>query len=135
MVENKWIIIDANDVSLGRLASFAAIRLMGKYKPDWTPYADNGDFVVIVNSLKAKLTGRKKTDKEYHFHSGYPGGLKTYSYRDMIKKDPTYPIFQAIKGMLPKNKLSNAVLKKVKIYPDENHPHIAQQPVKVEIKK
>ncbi|MFW0884622.1 50S ribosomal protein L13 [Candidatus Acidulodesulfobacterium sp. H_13] len=135
MVESKWIIIDADGISLGRVASFAAIRLMGKYKSDWTPYADNGDFVVIVNSLKAKLTGRKKTDKEYHFHSGYPGGLKTFSYRDMIKKDPTYPIFQAIKGMLPKNKLSNAVLKKVKIYPDENHPHLAQQPVRVEIKK
>lgn len=135
MMESKWILVDAKGVSLGRVASFVANRLMGKDKTNWTPYADNGDFVVVINSSKAKVTGKKTTDKEYHFHSGYPGGLKTFNYRDMLKKDPTFPVLQAIKGMLPKNKLSNAVLKKVKIYPDDNHPHFAQQPVKIEIVK
>ncbi len=135
MTESRWILIDAKGVSLGRVASFAANRLMGKDKTNWTPYSDNGDFVIIVNSSKTKVTGRKTTDKEYHFHSGYPGGLKTFNYRDMLKKDPTYPIYQAIKGMLPKNRLSDAILKKVKIYADENHPHLAQQPVKLEIVK
>lgn len=135
MTESKWILVDAKGVSLGRVASFVANRLMGKDKANWTPYADNGDFVVIVNSAKAKITGRKADDKEYHFHSGYPGGMKTFNYKDMLKKDPTFPVYQAIKGMLPKNKLSDAVLKKVKIYEGEDHPHSAQQPVKVEIIK
>ncbi|MDA8401418.1 MAG: 50S ribosomal protein L13 [Deltaproteobacteria bacterium] len=135
MTESKWILVDAKGVSLGRVASFVANRLMGKDKANWTPYADNGDFVVIVNSAKAKITGRKADDKEYHFHSGYPGGMKTFNYKDMLKKDPTFPVYQAIKGMLPKNKLSDAVLKKVKIYEGEDHPHTAQQPVKVEIIK
>ena len=135
MTESKWILVDAKGVSLGRVASFVANRLMGKDKANWTPYADNGDFVVIVNSAKAKITGRKAEDKEYHFHSGYPGGMKTFNYKDMLKKDPTFPVYQAIKGMLPKNKLSDAVLKKVKIYEGEDHPHTAQQPVKVEIIK
>ena len=135
MTESKWILVDAKGVSLGRVASFVANRLMGKDKANWTPYADNGDFVVIVNSAKAKITGRKAEDKEYHFHSGYPGGMKTFNYKDMFKKDPTFPVYQAIKGMLPKNKLSAAVLKKVKIYEGEDHPHTAQQPVKVEIIK
>ena len=135
MTESKWILVDAKGVSLGRVASFVANRLMGKDKANWTPYADNGDFVVVVNSAKAKITGRKADDKEYHFHSGYPGGMKTFNYKDMLKKDPTFPVYQAIKGMLPKNKLSDAVLKKVKIYEGEEHPHAAQQPVKVEIIK
>ena len=135
MAESKWVLIDAKDVSLGRVAGFAANKLMGKDKPDWTPYADNGDFVIVINSAKAKLTGKKTTDKEYHFHSGYPGGLKSYNYKDMVKKDPSYPILQAVKGMLPKNRLSDALLKKIKVYPDENHPHTAQQPVKIEIAK
>ena len=135
MTESKWILVDAKGVSLGRVASFVANRLMGKDKANWTPYADNGDFVVIVNSAKAKITGRKADDKEYHFHSGYPGGMKTFNYKDMLKKDPTFPVYQAIKGMLPKNKLSDAVLKKVKIYEGEEHPHTAQQPIKVEIIK
>ncbi len=135
MTESKWILVDAQGVSLGRVASFVANKLMGKDKANWTPYADNGDFVVVINSAKAKLTGKKAEDKEYHFHSGYPGGMKTFNYKDMLKKDPTFPVYQAIKGMLPKNKLSDAVLKKVKIYEGENHPHTAQQPVKVEIIK
>jgi len=135
MTESKWILVDAKGVSLGRVASFVANRLMGKDKANWTPYADNGDFVVIVNSAKAKITGRKADAKEYHFHSGYPGGMKTFNYKDMLKKDPTFPVYQAIKGMLPKNKLSDAVLKKVKIYEGEEHPHTAQQPVKIEITK
>ncbi|MCL5891716.1 MAG: 50S ribosomal protein L13 [Deltaproteobacteria bacterium] len=135
MAESKWVLIDAKGVSLGRVAGFAANKLMGKDKPDWTPYADNGDFVIVINSAKAKLTGKKTTDKEYHFHSGYPGGLKSYNYKDMVKKDPSYPILQAVKGMLPKNRLSDALLKKIKVYPDENHPHTAQQPVKIEIAK
>jgi large subunit ribosomal protein L13 len=135
MTESKWILIDAKGVSLGRVASFAANKLMGKDKANWTPYADNGDFVIIINSAKAKLTGKKNEDKEYHFHSGYPGGLKTFNYKDMLAKDPTFPVYQAIKGMLPKNKLSDAVIKKVKIYADENHPHHAQMPARVEIIK
>ena len=133
MTESKWILVDAKDISLGRVASFTANRLMGKDKADWTPYADNGDFVIIINSAKAKLTGKKTEDKEYHFHSGYPGGLKTFKYKDMVKKDHSYPMLSAIKGMLPKNKLSDAVIKKVKIYEGEEHPHAAQKPVRVEI--
>ena len=133
MAESKWVLIDAKGVSLGRVASFAANKLMGKDKPDWTSYSDNGDFVIVINASKAKLTGKKTDNKEYNFHSGYPGGLKTYNYKDMVKKDPTYPILQAVKGMLPKNRLSDALLKKIKIYSDENHPHTAQQPVKLEI--
>lgn len=133
MNEGKWVLIDAKGISLGRIASFAANKLMGKDKADWTPYSDNGDFVIVINSAKAKLTGRKSTNKEYHFHSGYPGGLSTYKYKDMVKKDPTYPIYKAVKGMLPKNKLSDKLLTKIKIYADENHPHLAQQPVKVEV--
>lgn len=133
MTGNNWILVDAKGVSMGRVASFAAKKLMGKDKADWTPYADNGDFVIIINSSMAKVTGKKATDKEYHFHSGYPGGMKTFTYRDMMKKDPSFPIYKAIKGMLPKNKLSDAILKKVKIYAGGEHPHDAQRPVKVEI--
>ncbi len=134
MSDNKWVLIDANGVSLGRVASLAAHKLMGKDKPDWTPYGDNGDFVIIVNSQKARLTGRKGLNKLYHFHSGYPGGLTTYSYKEMIKKDPAYPLLTAVKGMLPKNRLSSKLLTKIKIYPDEKHPHDAQKPVKIEVK-
>lgn len=133
MDKNTWVLIDAKDVSLGRIASFVANKLTGKDKPGYAPYLDNGDFVVVINSAKAKITGNKFNDKEYHFHSGYPGGLKTFSYKDMIKKDPTFPVFHAVKGMLPKNKLSDSLLKKLKIYADDNHPHSAQQPVKVNI--
>ncbi len=135
MTESKWVLIDAKGLSLGRVASFAANKLMGKDKANWTPYADNGDFVIIINSAKAKITGRKSANKEYHFHSGYPGGLKTFNYKDMLKKDAAYPLLTAIKGMLPKNKLSNAIIKKVKIYEGEEHPHAAQQPIKADIVK
>lgn len=133
MSESKWVLIDAKDVSLGRVASFIANKLMGKDKPDWTPYTDNGDFVVVINSAKVKLTGKKTDKKEYNFHSEYPGGLKTFNYKDMLKKDPTFPVKQAVKGMLPKNKLSSSLLRKIKVYPGENHPHMAQQPKKLEM--
>ncbi len=134
MLKRNWILLDAENVSLGRLASFAANKLMGKDKPDFAPHhVDNGDFVVVINSAKAKITGRKVNDKKYYFHSGYPGGLKVFNYKDMMKKNPTFAIFHAVKGMLPKNKLGDVMLKKLKVYPSENHPHIAQNPTKIDL--
>ncbi|MHB1663779.1 MAG: 50S ribosomal protein L13 [bacterium] len=133
-ISSDWILVDAKDVSLGRLASFVAGKLMGKDKASYAPYINSGDFIVVINSAKAKVTGKKYTDKQYYFHSGYPGGLKTFNYKDMLKKDATFPVYHAVKGMLPKNKLADTLIKKLKIYADENHPHIAQNPVKVDVK-
>jgi len=133
-ISNNWILIDAKDVSLGRLASFIANKLMGKDKADYAPYANKGDSIIVINSAKAKVTGKKYTDKQYYFHSGYPGGLKTFNYKDMLHKDATFPVYHAVKGMLPKNKLADVLIKKLKIYADENHPHIAQNPVAVDVR-
>ena len=128
-VERKWYLIDATDVELGRLASLTANILRGKHKPEYTPHIDTGDFVIVINAEKIKVTGRKETDKIYYSHSGFQGGLKQINYRDMLKKFPTRPFEKAVKGMLPHNTLGGEQFNKLKVYAGAEHPHEAQGPV------
>ena len=125
-IKKNWHLIDANEAVLGRLATKIAFMLRGKDKAVYTPYEDTGDFVVVINAEKIKLTGDKLTQKEYHHHTHYPGGLKTVSIMEVLKKDPGKVITHAVKGMLPKNKLSNKLLTKLKVYAGPEHPHSAQ---------
>jgi len=131
--QHKWVIVDATDKILGRLASKIADKLRGKDKPIFTPHVDCGDFVVVVNAEKIRVTGNKFEDKKYYTHSLYPGGLKTKTFKDMNATKPEKVIELAVKGMLPKNKLSNQIIKKLKIYAGSEHPHEAQQPQNWEI--
>ena len=131
--QHNWVIVDATDKVLGRLASKIADKLRGKDKPIFTPHVDCGDFVVVVNAEKIKVTGNKFEDKKYYTHSLYPGGLKTKTFKDMNATKPEKVIELAVKGMLPKNKLSNQIIKKLKIYAGSEHPHEAQQPVNWDI--
>ena len=131
--QHNWVIVDASDKVLGRLASKIADKLRGKDKPIFTPHVDCGDFVVVVNAKKIKVTGNKFEDKKYYTHSLYPGGLKTKTFKDMNATKPEKVIELAVKGMLPKNKLSNQIIKKLKIYAGSEHPHEAQQPVNWDI--
>ena len=126
--DRKWHLIDANGKTLGRLASRVAMILRGKHKPTFTPHVDTGDFVIVVNAGKVNLTGKKWKDKLYIHHSGYPGGLKSISAEKMKEKKPERLITMAVQGMLPKNKLGRKLLKKLKVYDGETHPHQAQQP-------
>lgn len=128
-VERTWWLIDAKDKTLGRIAVVIAKLLMGKHKPDYTPYADSGDYVVVINADKIKVSGEKEIKKIYYHASGYPGGLRETVFRDMIKKHPDFPIRSAVKGMLPKNKLRYRMLKRLKVYAGNEHPHNAQNPV------
>ena len=127
-IERKWYVIDAEGQTLGRLASEAAAMLRGKNKPYFTPNIDTGDFIIIINAEKIKLTGNKLTQKYYYTHSGYPGGLKSTQYKDLIKNKPEFVVEKAIKGMLPKNKLGRAQAKKLKVYAGPEHNHQAQNP-------
>lgn len=127
-VERNWVLVDARDKVLGRLAADVASILRGKTKPTYTPHLDVGDFVVIINAEKVKLTGNKLEQKKYYHHSGYMGGLKERTARQVLEKKPEEIIRHAVKGMLPKNSLGSSMLKKLKIYAGENHPHEAQQP-------
>ena len=127
-IQHDWIVIDAADIVLGRLASHAAAILRGKHKPTFAPHMDMGDFVIIVNAEKVALTGSKLTQKMAYRHSGYPGGLTATSYVDLLEKHPTRAVEKAIRGMLPKNSLGAAQLKKLKVYAGPEHPHAAQQP-------
>ncbi len=129
--EPKWYILDAKKHSLGRLASKVAEIVTGKNKPYYSPDALIGDFAVVINASEVRLTGNKKQDKKYYWHTGYPGGIRHLNYEEMVKKHYEKPLMKAIQGMLPKNKLSRKLLKRVKIYKDENHPHTAQQPVEL----
>ena len=131
--QHNWVIVDASDKVLGRLATKIADKLRGKDKPIFTPHVDCGDFVVVVNAEKIKVTGNKFEDKKYYTHSLYPGGLKTKTFKDMNATKPEKVIELAVKGMLPKNKLSNQIIKKLKIYAGSEHPHEAQQPVNWDI--
>ena len=131
--QHNWVIVDASDKVLGRLASKIADKLRGKDKPIFTPHVDCGDFVVVVNAEKIKVTGNKFEDKKYYTHSLYPGGLKTKTFKYMNATKPEKVIELAVKGMLPKNKLSNQIIKKLKIYAGSEHPHEAQQPVNWDI--
>lgn len=128
-VERKWYVIDAEGKTLGRLAVLAANLLRGKHKPEYTPNVDTGDFVIIINAAKITVSGKKETDKMYYHHTGYPGGLKSASFKDLMKKDATLALEKAIKGMLPHNTLGHDQFNKLKIYAGSEHPHAAQKPV------
>ena len=133
-VERKWYVIDANDVVLGRLATKAADLLRGKHKPTFTPHIDCGDYVIITNCEKVKLTGDKLNKKKYYSHSRYAGGLRTRTAREMVEQFPVEMVEKAIKGMLPHNRLGRACFKKLFVYEGETHPHMAQKPEVLEIK-
>jgi large subunit ribosomal protein L13 len=128
-VEKAWVVIDAEDRVLGRVAAEAASVLRGKHKPQYTPYLDCGDHVIIINAEKAKITGQKRTDKTYYSHSGFPGGIKDVTYDAMLEKHPTRPMTLAITGMLPHNRLGRALATNVRVYAGPEHPHIGQNPV------
>ncbi|NLD39556.1 MAG: 50S ribosomal protein L13 [Desulfatiglans sp.] len=127
-IEKKWYLVDAQDMILGRLASQIASHLRGKHKPIFTPHADTGDFVVVINAEKVSLTGNKWDNKIYYHHSGYMGGLKQISAKKLIEKKPDQVLYMAVKRMLPKNSLGRRQLKKLKIYAGSEHPHVAQNP-------
>ena len=127
-IEQSWILVDAKDKTLGRLASALASRLRGKHKPEYTPNADLGDYIVVINANKINVTGDKLNQKKYFKHSGYPGGIKSKSLDKVIENTPEDAIRMAVKGMLPKNKLGKKMLTKLKIYKDNDHPHQAQNP-------
>jgi large subunit ribosomal protein L13 len=123
-----WFVVDATDKPLGRLASEIAHVLRGKHKPSFTPHIDTGDFVIVVNASKVKLTGNKLDKKFYYHHSGIPGGFKAEAYRSLLERKPEWPIEKAVKGMLPKNVLGRQMFTKLKVYATPDHPHAAQQP-------
>ncbi len=127
-VDRKWYVIDANNQILGRLASKVAHILRGKHKPTFAPHVDTGDHVIIINADKIRVTGRKAQQKKYKRYSGYPGGLRETTYDDMMAQYPERVLHHAIKGMLPKNRLGRKMIKKVKIYAGESHPHHSQSP-------
>jgi len=127
-IQRNWVVIDATDVVLGRLASHAAALLRGKHKPTFAPHMDMGDFVIIINADKVALTGSKLSQKMAYRHSGYPGGLTATSYTELLEKNPERAVEKAIRGMLPKNSLGRAQIKKLKVYAGAEHPHAAQQP-------
>ncbi|NLP46450.1 MAG: 50S ribosomal protein L13 [Epulopiscium sp.] len=132
-VERKWYIIDATDMPLGRLASEVAKILRGKHKPTYTPHVDTGDHVIIINAENIKLTGKKLDQKYYHYHTGYPGGIRSIQYRELMEKNPEKAVMIAVKGMLPKNSLGRQMLTKLRVYRGAEHPHEAQQPEILEL--
>jgi large subunit ribosomal protein L13 len=132
-VQRQWYVIDATDVVLGRLASHVATLLRGKHKPIFAPHVDTGDFVIVINADKVALTGNKLEQKKAYRHSGYPGGLRSVTYSELMEKRPDRAVEKAVKGMLPKNSLGRKMAKKLKVYAGPDHPHQAQQPVPFEI--
>jgi large subunit ribosomal protein L13 len=132
-VERTWHVIDATDVVLGRLATQVATLLRGKHKPTFAPHVDNGDFVIVINADKVALTGNKRETKLAYRHSGYPGGLRSVTYAELLAKRPERAIEKAVRGMLPKNSLAAQQLSKLKVYSGSEHPHAAQQPKPFEI--
>ena len=129
----EWVVIDANDQILGRLSSQVAKILRGKHKPSYTPHADCGDNVIIINAEKVRLTGRKLTDKQYVRHTGYPGGQRFATPKDMLSRKPIWVIEHAVKGMLPKNRLANALFRNLYVYAGTEHPHEAQKPKQMDL--
>jgi large subunit ribosomal protein L13 len=127
-INHDWFVVDAADKTLGRLASEIALRLRGKHKAEYTPHIDTGDYIVVINAEKIRVTGNKTKDKIYHHHTGYPGGIKSISFEKLIVKAPERVIQGAVKGMLPRNPLGRAMFKKLKVYAGTEHPHAAQQP-------
>ena len=134
-ISRQWYVLDASSAPLGRLSTAAASLLIGKSKPTITPHIDNGDFVVIINSDKAVLTGNKSDKKVYHHHSGYPGGIYKRTFKEQLEKDSTKIIYDAVRGMLPVNKLRDGRLRRLKIYAGEQHEHSAQSPKPITLKK
>jgi len=132
-VKRGWYVVDADGKTLGRLASELARRLRGKHKPQYTPHVDTGDYIVVVNAEKIRVTGRKLSDKLYHRHTGYIGNLKTESLQQLLDRAPEQALMLAVKGMLPHNALGRQMLKKLKVVSGEAHPHAAQQPIALEI--
>lgn len=127
-VQRDWYVVDGTDRVLGRLAAEIARRLRGKHKPEFTPHVDTGDYIVVVNASRIRVTGTKADNKVYHRHSGYPGGISSTTFAKMQDRFPGRALEKAVKGMLPKGPLGYAMIKKLKVYADENHPHAAQQP-------
>lgn len=132
-IEKRWHVIDAADQPIGRVASLAAKLLQGKHKAAYTPFLDTGDHVIVINVAKSKLTGNKEEQKLYRYHSGYDGGLRIERAKDVRQKHPRRLMEEAIKGMLPKTKLGNAMYRKLNVYEGAEHPHVAQKPVKTEV--
>lgn len=132
-VKKDWLLVNASGKTLGRLSSKLAMLLRGKHKPIYTPHVDTGDFVVVINAEKIALTGKKAENKRYYHHTGYPGGIKSVVLKDLLKKKPENIIQFAVKGMLPKNSLGRKMIKKLKIYKGEKHPHKAQKPLQIEV--
>jgi large subunit ribosomal protein L13 len=133
-VSRNWVVIDASEAPLGRVATVIAARLIGKYKPTFTPSMDDGDYVVVINAGKIVTTGNKDDAKTYYHYSGFPGGMKSRSLADVKAKNPEKAIIAAVKGMLPKNKLAADRMARLRVFADENHTHQAQQPVKIGVK-
>jgi large subunit ribosomal protein L13 len=131
--QRDWLLFDADGVVLGRLATEVADALRGKRKPEYTPHCDTGDFVVVVNAAKVRVTGNKLADKRYYRHSGYPGGLRSRTLAEMLARQPEEVIRKAVKGMLPRNRLGRQQLRKLKVYSGGNHPHEAQRPRSVKV--
>lgn len=132
-VKRGWFVVDASDKVLGRLAAEIARRLRGKHKPEYTPHVDTGDYIVVVNAEKLRVTGNKAQDKKYYRHSGYPGGIYERTFDELQQKFPERVLEKAVKGMLPKGPLGYAMIKKLKVYAGNEHPHTAQQPTMLEI--
>jgi len=132
-VQREWFIVDAKGKTLGRLATEIASRLRGKHKPEYTPHVDTGDYIVVINAAEVVVTGNKASDKMYHHHTGYIGGIKSISFEKLIEKAPERTIQSAVKGMLPKGPLGRVMFKKLKVYPGAEHPHAAQQPKQLDI--
>ncbi|MDR0826285.1 MAG: 50S ribosomal protein L13 [Desulfovibrio sp.] len=132
-INREWFVVDATDQILGRLAAAIAHRLRGKHKPEFAPHMDNGDFIIVVNCEKIRVTGNKLAQKTYYRHSGYVGGLKERTLDKVLASKPQFAITHAVKGMLPKNRLARAVLKKLKVYAGPEHPHAAQNPAKLDL--
>ncbi len=127
-IQHDWFVINAENQILGRLSAQIAHRLCGKHKPEYAPHIDNGDFIIVINCEKIKVTGSKLEQKKYHRHSGYVGGLRETTLKTLLGKKPTYVLMHAVRGMLPKNRLGRAMLKKLKVYAGPTHQHVAQQP-------
>lgn len=134
-IKRDWFVVDAENKVLGRLATEVARRLKGKHKPEYTPHMDTGDNIIVINADKVRVTGNKKTDKQYHRHTGYPGGLKSVSFEKLQGHKPEMIIELAVKGMLPKNPLGREMYRKLKVYAGSEHPHTAQQPKTLDIEE
>lgn len=134
-VQRKWVVIDASQAPLGRVATFIAERLVGKYQPSYTPHVDSGDYVVVINAGNIQVTGNKMADKKYRTYSGFPGGLKTATLAEKMEKHPEYAITEAVKGMVPKNKLASERMARLKVYAGAEHAHAAQKPEVIGVSK